>query len=63
MFRELLAECIIVFQVSLNFDPVKEIPKIVRCHIYIVTKKGIILREILRKMKFFAPPFSTIERD
>ena len=53
----------IVFQVSLNFDPVKEILKIVRCHIYIVMKKGIILRKILRKMKFFAPPFSTIERD
>ena len=33
----------IVFQ-ELNFDPVKEIPKI-RCHIYILMKKVIILRK------------------
>ena len=40
----------IVFQVSLNFDPVKEILKI-RCHIYILMKKVIILREIHVTMK------------
>ena len=34
----------IVFQVSLNFDPVREIFKI-RCQIYILMKKMIILRE------------------
>ena len=40
----------IVFQVSLNFDPVKEILKI-QCHIYILMKKVIILREIHVTMK------------
>ena len=52
----------ILFQVSLNFDPVKEILKI-QCHIYILMKKVIILREIQVTMKTFAPPFSTIERN
>ena len=57
MFRELLEaviKCMIVFQ-ELNFDPVKEILKI-RCHIYILMKKVIILRKIHVKMKSFAPP-------
>ena len=45
----------IVFQ-ELNFDPVKEILKI-RCHIYILMKKVIILRKIHVKMKSFAPPW------
>ena len=36
----------IVFQVSLNFDPVKEILKIL-FHIYILMKKVVILRKIL----------------
>ena len=40
----------IVFHVSLNFDPVKEILKI-RCQIYILIKKVIILRKIQRTMK------------
>ena len=44
----------IVFQ-ELNFDPVKEILKI-RCHIYILMKKVIILRKMHVKMKSFAAP-------
>ena len=36
----------IVFQISLNFDLVKEIRKIIRCHIYILMKKMIILKKI-----------------
>ena len=43
----------IVFQV-LNFDQVKEILKI-RCHIYIFMKKVVMLREMLVKIKSFAP--------
>ena len=35
----------VVFQVSLNFDPAKEILKI-GCQIYILMKKVIILRQI-----------------
>ena len=57
MFRELLEaviKCMIDFQES-NFDLVKEILKI-RCHIYILMKKAIILRKIHVKMKSFAPP-------
>ena len=57
MFRELLEtaiKCMIVFQ-ELDFDPVKEIPKI-RCRIYILMKKVIILRKIHMKMKSFTPP-------
>ena len=38
-----------------HFDPVKEILKI-RCHIYILVKKVIILRNIHVEMKSFAPP-------
>ena len=45
----------IVFQ-ELNLDPVKEIMKI-RCQIYILMKKVIILRKIHVKMKSFAPPW------
>ena len=58
MFRELLEaviKCMIVFQ-ELNFDPVNEILKI-RCHIYILIKKVIILRKIHVKMTSFAPPW------
>ena len=47
----------IVFQVSLNFDPVKEILKIPR-HIYILMKKVI----MHVTMESFAPPFSTIKK-
>ena len=46
----------IILKISLNFDPVKEILKI-RCHIYILIKKMIILWKIQMKMKTFAPPF------
>ena len=53
-FLEAVIKCMIVFQ-ELNFDPVKEILKI-RCHIYILMKKVIILRKIHVKMKSFAPP-------
>ena len=56
MFWELLEAVIksmIVFQ-ELDFNPVKEILKI-RCHIYILMKKVIILRKNM-KMKSFAPP-------
>ena len=52
----------IVFQVSLNFDPVKEILKI-RCHIYILLKKVTILSKTQVKMNSFAPSCSTIERN
>ena len=45
----------IIFQVSLNFDPVKEILKI--CQIYILIKKVIILRKMQVMMKTWAPPF------
>ena len=58
MFRELLEaviKCMIVFQ-ELNFDPVNEILKI-RCHIYILIKKVIILRKLHVKMKSFTPPW------
>ena len=51
---EAVFKCMIVFQ-ELNFDPVKKILKI-RCHIYILMKKVIILRKIHVKMKSFAPP-------
>ena len=55
MFREFL-EAVMYDRFSgiINFDPVKEILKI-RCHIYILMKKLIILREINVKMKFFSP--------
>ena len=46
----------IVFQASLNFDPMKEILKI-RCQIYVSIKKLIILRKIHETMKYFAAPF------
>ena len=46
----------IVFQVSLNFHPVKEILKI-RCQVYILMKRVIILKKIQAAMKTFAPPF------
>ena len=46
IFRELLAviKCMIVYQ-ELDFDPVKEILQI-RCRIYILMKKVVILRKI-----------------
>ena len=50
-----------VFQVSLNFDPVQEILKIMRCHIYILMKEVIILKKIHVTMKSVVPPSSTIE--
>ena len=40
---------------ELNFDSVKEILKI-RCHMYILMKKVIILSKIHMKMKSFASP-------
>ena len=46
----------IAFQVSLNFDPAKEILKI-RFQIYILMKKVIILRKTQTTMKTFTPPF------
>ena len=46
----------IVFQVSLNFDPAKEILKM-RCNINILVKKVIILRKVQGTMKTSAPPF------
>ena len=46
----------IVFQVSLNFGPAKEILKIT-FHIYMLIKKVIILRKIQAKMKALTPPF------
>ena len=52
-FLEAAIKSMTVFQ-ELNFDPVKEILKI-RCHIYILMKKGTILRRINVKMKSFAP--------
>ena len=41
----LLNECYDCFQVSLGFDPVKEVLKI-QCQIYILMKKVIILRKM-----------------
>ena len=55
-------ECMIVSKVSLNFDPVKEMLE-VRCHIYILMKKVIVLRKMHVTMKSFAPPSSTTERN
>ena len=46
----------IAFQVSLNFDPAKEILKI-RRQIYILMKKVIILKKIKAIMKTFASAF------
>ena len=46
----------IVYQVSLNFDPVKEILRI-RCQVYVLVKKVIILRKIHVAIKSFTPPF------
>ena len=57
MFWELLEAAInrmVVLQ-ELNFDPVKEMLK-VGCHIYILMKEVIILREIQVKMKSFTSP-------
>ena len=44
------------------FIKLKEILKI-RCHMYISMRKVMILRKIHAKIKSFAPPFSTIERN
>ena len=46
----------IVFQASLNFEPLKEILKI-QCQIYILIMKVIILRKIQAALKTFTPPF------
>ena len=46
---EAAIKCMIVFQ-EINFDPVNEILKI-RCHIYILMKKVIIVMKIHVKMK------------
>ena len=46
----------ILFQVSLNIDPVKEILKM-QCQIYVLMKKPIILRKIHVTMKSFTLPF------
>ena len=57
MFWE-LSEAVInrmVVLQELNFDPVKEMLKI-GCHIYILMKEMIILREIQVKMKSLALP-------
>ena len=57
MFRESLEaviKCMMVYQ-ELNFDPVKKILKM-RCHIYFLMKKVIILRKIHVQMKSFTPP-------
>ena len=51
-----LSYVMIVFQVSINFAPAKEILKM-RCQIYILMKKKILLRKIQVAMKIFAPPF------
>ena len=49
----------IVFQVSLNFDPAEESiqQKKIRCQIYILMKKVIILTEIQIKNQAFTPSF------
>ena len=49
----------IFFQVSLNFNPAKEILKM-RCQIYILMKKVIIFKRIRVTMKTVAPPTSAI---
>ena len=46
----------IVFQISLNFDPAKEKIQI-RCRIYILMKKVVIPRKIQGTMKTFTLPF------
>ena len=46
----------IVFQVLVRFDPVKEILKL-RFQIYILVKKKIILSKIQVTMKTSVPPF------
>ena len=46
----------IVFQISLNFDPAKEKMQI-RCRIYILMKKVVIPRKIQATMKTFTLPF------
>ena len=46
----------IIFQVSLNFDPLREIP-ITQCQSYILMKRVIFLRKTYVIMKSFAPPF------
>ena len=50
----------VVFQVSLNFDPVKEILKI-RCHINI-NEESDYSEEIHVIVKSFAAPFSIIRK-
>ena len=60
--NKLVIKCLIDFQVSLNFDPAKEILKL-RCHINNFMKKAIVLRKSHVTMKSFAPPFSTIVRN
>ena len=56
IIRDLLLYVKIDFQVSLNFGPAKEILEI-RCQIYILIKKVIILRKMQTTRRTLAPPF------
>ena len=51
-----LLYAMIVFQVSLNFDPAKEILEI-QSNVLYFNEKVIIVRKIQVTMKTFAPPF------
>ena len=63
LLLEAVTKCMIVFQVSLKFNLLKEILKIIQCHIFILMKKVNILRKIHMTMKSFTSPFSTTERN
>ena len=48
----MFCKCIIIFQVSLNIDPVEEILKI-RCHVYILMKNLYIILYFKNNILYF----------
>ena len=48
----MFSQCIIIFQVSLNIDPVEEILKI-RCHVYILMKNLYIILYFKNTILYF----------
>ena len=63
LLLEAVTKCMIVFQVSLKFNLLKEMLKIIKCHIFILIKTVNFLRKIHTTMKSFTSPFSTTERN
>ena len=63
LLLEAVTKCMIVFQVSLKLNLLKEMLKIIKCHIFILIKTVNFLRKIHTTMKSFTSPFSTTERN